>query len=248
MRAYCLNDVELGSLPRVVGTVTCAERLESAWSAHDTPCNIVEVRLDQIGVEHPAWLPSCLAIEAAGLPVILTLRMKEEGGKWLDDEAMRGPILASALDALAGIDIEWASSLRKELCDQAVTLKKPILVSFHDFNKTPDIERLRSIVAEICDCPCAIPKVSTFINEEQDVRALRTLLDGIADRPSCVIGMGSKGTKTRIEFPLAGSGLTYGFLDASNAPGQLSAAELFDSLRKQVPAYDQEAIIHKQML
>jgi 3-dehydroquinate dehydratase-1 len=63
-----------------------------------------------------------------------------------------------------------------------------------------------------------------------DIATLEKLLGSSLDVPLCVIGMGAFGTKTRITFPAHGSCLTYGYLDAPSAPGQLSAEMLSEQL------------------
>nr|URC24566.1 major capsid protein [Myoviridae environmental samples] len=64
-----------------------------------------------------------------------------------------------------------------------------------------------------------------------------TVLAKTLAKPLCVIGMGALAQKTRVAFSTQGSCLTYGFLDASTAPGQMSAAELTTRLREALPAY-----------
>jgi 3-dehydroquinate dehydratase len=70
-----------------------------------------------------------------------------------------------------------------------------------------------------------------MIKHGSDVDVLRALLRRRWEKPICVIGMGRAWSKTRIEFAMLGSCLTYGYLDKPTAPGQMSAAELVRRLR-----------------
>ena len=74
-------------------------------------------------------------------------------------------------------------------------------------------------------------KIATFTKTEEDVAVLRSLFDENCSVPLCALGMGPLGPQTRIEFPKLGSCLTYGYLDAPVAPGQVSARELMQQLR-----------------
>ena len=88
--------VTVGNIPRVVGT------LSSLDFRGDIPSDIVEVRLDRTG--RPSdWLERCKAIEAGGKPVLLTPRLKAEGGSWEADDLPRLEIYKEALRELAAV-------------------------------------------------------------------------------------------------------------------------------------------------
>lgn len=243
-----IGKLTLGSLPRVVGTLATHHSLDSVASMSESSCDVVEVRLDEIGPKTNGWLKKCLAIEAMGFPVLLTLRLASEGGKWKGGDRERAAILSSALDCLSCIDVEATSELRTELSAQAQDLKKSIVVSYHNFEQTPSFEQLKEILGEILEIPCAIPKISTMVNRVEDITTLRKLLDLEIQCPICIIGMGSEGTSTRVLFPSLGSCLTYGYLDSPSAPGQLPASRLIEHLRQLFPKYNEDVIIRKKIL
>ncbi len=227
MHGKTLLDLELGGIPRVVGTVSSYETLPAGPSRPTWPCDLVEVRLDLFEARPDDWLTRCAAIQAPGRPVFLTVRSALEGGRWNGRENERERLFASALNVLATIDVEWSSPIKETLCAQAATLRKPVIVSHHNFAETPPLARLIEVVDAIVALGDTIPKVATFVNRPEDIAALQELLARYAPRlPICVIGMGPLGKDTRLTFPLAGSALTYGYLDRATAPGQMSAAEL----------------------
>lgn len=248
MNEYRIGQLVLGKIPRIVGTISSPAALPSACQIADYQCDIAEVRLDEIGANTNGWLKDCQDIEATGLPVILTLRLASEGGKWTELDSKRKAILSTAMEKLACIDIEMTSKIRPELCKQAADNGKQIIVSSHNFSKTPKLIALKRILNNILAIPCAIPKISTMINNEADVDTLMTLLDAAGDRPVCVIGMGSKGVKTRVLFPSIGSCLTYGYIDSPSAPGQLPTSMLIQQMRLLIPEYNQDVIIRKEIL
>ena len=66
---------------------------------------------------------------------------------------------------------------------------------------------------------------------------LAGLLSRFPHVPLALLGMGSQGPASRVRLPCAGSCLTYGFLDAAVAPGQVAAPELRDRLAEACPRY-----------
>jgi 3-dehydroquinate dehydratase I len=192
--------------------------------------DVVEVRLDKTG--RPAnWLERCRAIEARGKPVLLTVRLRREGGEWPEDDEARLKIYVEGLTALSAVDVELGSVIRGRVTKQAEQLGKICLVSHHDFEKTPSLAELESIV-ERAQQNGAIAKVATMIRSDADVEILCALLGRKWRRPLCVIGMGEAWKQTRILFPKLGSCLAYGYIDKPTAPGQVSAAELIGQLRE----------------
>lgn len=230
MHAVRIGNLEAGARPLVVGTLTMRSSLPALGAVTPFTCDIVEVRLDLIGADTPDWIGKCRAIEAAGQPVLLTLRLAAEGGKWRGPDAGREPLLRSALSAVSCIDVELQSGIRQALVAQAETLGKTVVMSYHNFEKTPSLAELEDIMQRMGASQAVIPKISTMVTSDADVETLLALLRRHRDRPVCVIGMGESVAETRVLFPKSGSCLTYGYLDASAAPGQLSAAVLMQRL------------------
>jgi 3-dehydroquinate dehydratase-1 len=220
----------LGLAPQVVGTVSQADTLARLAVGVQRVCDIVEVRLDLIGSDTPKWLEQAKAIEAQGFPVILTIRLKDEGGRWTQPDAARLPLFESGLEHLSAADVELSSSSLEAISAAARRHERALIVSHHDFVRTPSAHELRQIVHKAADYGTVV-KVATFTQTEADVALLRGLFVETCAASLCVLGMGPLGPQTRAEFPKLGSCLTYGFLDAPVAPGQVSAAELMVQLR-----------------
>jgi 3-dehydroquinate dehydratase-1 len=214
----------VGLVPRVVGTLsTLTPKVKLSG-------DIVEVRLDKLA--RPSdWLKRCAALQSAGKPVLLTVRLRAEGGNWEADDETRLEIYKQALQELAAVDVELSSVISRAVGREAARLKKASVISFHDFEKTPLLRELCTIVEKAHKIG-SIAKVSTMIMQASDADVLRSLLGRRWTKPLCVIGMGKTWSKTRIEFATLGSCLTYGYIDKPTAPGQISAAELARRLRK----------------
>lgn len=241
-----LGNLRIGKIPYVVGTISSVESLNGFAAAQVDVCDIVEVRADEMGSQ-AAWLEGCKEIEALGMPVLFTVRLHSEGGKWVKQDKLRMPLFEEALNHLSAVDVELKSKLMPAVCKLAKSLQKSTVVSFHDFDKTPSLGKLKEI-AEKSAQHGSLVKISTMAKTSQDILTLKKLLECDFGAPICVIGMGASATKTRIAFPSLGSCLTYGYLDTPSAPGQLSARALNEQLRSILPGYNQQFVIEKQIL
>jgi 3-dehydroquinate dehydratase-1 len=220
----------LGSIPRVVGTVSQAETLARLAAVTNRDCDIVEVRLDLIGSNTPQWVEHAQAIEGRGLPVVVTIRLAEEGGQWKQLDEERLPLFETALRDLTAVDVEFRSPILKEVSALAGRLERALIVSYHDFQRTPPIEDLRKVVAAAANFGSVV-KIVTFTKTDEDVGILRTLLHDKSSTPLCVMGMGPLGPQTRVKFPKLGSCLAYGYLDAPVAPNQVPASDLMQQMK-----------------
>lgn len=156
---------------------------------------------------------------------ILTCRKKDEGGKYQGDERSRMKIIRQACRlGFDHIDLEL-SSVNFNL---PLNEKSKIILSFHDFKKTPNIYDLHIIRNRMRFCQPDIIKIATMVRKVEDVRVLlRLLLEKEKDEEMIVVGMGEKGRLTRILGPLLGSYLTYVSTPyGETAPGQINIKEL----------------------
>ncbi len=242
------NNVSVGVIPRVVGTVTSIKTLEGLNGKKEAACDLVEARMDVIGLATRHWLDVCHSVESSGLPVIMTLRFASEGGQWTGSDEERLKAFTLALQFLAAVDVELSSPVATEVVAAAKQHKKPAIVSYHNFDRTPSLPELKDVILRAESLGDVVVKISTMVNSSEDIRILQELMDCERTAPLCVIGMGAKGTETRISLPCSGSCLTYGFLDEPAAPGQLEAAAIVKQLRQRLPAYNHDVIARKEIL
>ncbi len=149
--------------------------------------DIVEVRLDAFG-GHGDFR----ALRAAtSKPIIVTNR----GGAPIDADAA----IAAGIDL---VDVEY---------DKKVTHPDRTVLSFHDFERVPDLKRLLDAMAAF---GCAHTKIAVT---PQTLRENEELLAAL--RPGLTIfGMGERGLYSRILAPFFGSELAF---VGNAAPGQL---------------------------
>jgi 3-dehydroquinate dehydratase I len=208
----------LGTTPRVVGTVSQAGTLAQLPTKD---CDIVELRLDLIGAA---------ALRPVDQPVIATIRLANEGGKWTQPDADRLPFFDTALQHYTAADIELRSAILDQVSVLAVRHQKALIISYHDFEGTPPLDELREVMSLAANYGTVV-KIATLTKSEGDVATLRALFQENCSAALCVLGMGPLGPQTRVEFPKLGSCFTYGYLDEPVAPGQPSARELMQQMR-----------------
>lgn len=231
------DDLAIGEIPRVVGTLSTYEMLDRiARGEQAVDCDVLEVRLDKIGTEAPRWPELC---EAAGhsAPVLLTIRDASEGGGWKSSEEERMALYERALPHVAAVDIEVRSASASDLVGAATDAKKACVLSYHDFSRTPQTAALEAILAEMAGKGLVVGKVATMVNDPDDLARLRSLLSADVDLPRCILPMGPMAAEDRVPFAAEGSCLTYGYLDESAAPGQLAVADLASRLAHISEAY-----------
>jgi|694.fasta_scaffold10305_10 3-dehydroquinate dehydratase-1 len=101
-----------------------------------------------------------------------------------------------------------------------------VIVSYHDYEKTDGIHELRVIAQKCKDLGADLVKIATNINHIEDIKNLLALYAYIHD--ILVIGMGDKGSLTRLMSMYYQAPLVYTFFNPKNkvADGQLSDKEL----------------------
>ncbi len=143
-------------------------------------------------------------------------------------------ILKNAIDAgVQFIDIEIDADLSylSDLIDYAKGRSTEIIISWHDFEKTPTQEKLKEILKECYDKGADIAKIACQVNYEKDNSNLLSLYS--IEGRKVVLGMGDMGKITRIAALYLGAEFTFVSSDAENAtaPGQLTYSE-FTALNK----------------
>lgn len=153
------------------------------------------------------------------------------------DDRTRKELLLGAIAAGADyvdVEVESDSSYRKEIIDAARSRNCRVIISFHDYEKTPTVGRLRQIV-DLCFSEGAdIAKIACRILSERDNARLLGLLDEEGfDRKLIVVGMGETGKITRMAAPFLGSPFTYASLveGKETARGQIRKDRLENIMR-----------------
>jgi 3-dehydroquinate dehydratase I len=124
--------------------------------------------------------------------------------------------------AYVDVEIESEPAYRDEIAREARKHGCQIIVSFHDYEKTPRRQQLETIVVSCFEAGADIAKIACTVHSNRDCARLLGLLD--SHHQVVAIGMGEKGRLTRIAAPLLGSPFTF----ASLSKGKETAAGQID--------------------
>ena len=183
---------------------------------------LFEVRIDLIG---GGWQELAKQLNK---PWIACNRRAEEGGKWGGDETKRIDELLKAVKLGADIvDIE----LETRNLEKAIPLIKKrakCLLSFHELEKTPSLDRMKGIVNRQLEAGADICKVITTAQRFEDNLTVLQLITESPKTKMVSFAMGPLGLASRILCPLVGGDFTYASIEKGkeSAPGQLTVREL----------------------
>jgi len=183
----------------------------------------VELRLDAL--EETPDFPA-LRRAFAGRTLLATLRSRAEGGRFAGAASEASALLGAALDAgFDLVDVEFALG-------GAGLLGLPregVVVSSHDFDRTPDDLEERAARLEATGARFA-KLVVTARGLGDALRLLRLQAARGPERRLAAFGMGEAGLVTRALSPYLGASLSFGaaLADEATAPGQLPAVDLLD--------------------
>lgn len=126
------------------------------------------------------------------------------------------------------VDIEYEASpeYKNDLIDFAHKHQCDVIISYHNYDKTPELEELEEIVRSCYAQGADLAKVATHVNVNRDNSRILSLYK--APGRLVAIGMGDLGRISRIVAPFMGAEFTYASLSEgeATAPGQISYERL----------------------
>jgi 3-dehydroquinate dehydratase type I len=179
--------------------------------------DMVELRIDYI--ESPD-LKKLLSNKK--MPVLITNRIKEEGGNFSGSDELRERYIEEAIELGADyVDIEihkWLPMFEKR--------DTKIIASYHNFEHTPS--NICSIYKEAAATNCDFVKIVTMAKNQADIGRIYYLLEKVKGTEQLIaFCMGEIGKETRTRSLELGGVLTFVKLPGSqgSAKGQLSLDE-----------------------
>jgi 3-dehydroquinate dehydratase-1 len=125
------------------------------------------------------------------------------------------------------LDVEL-DTLKKndELADFLEKKRNPLLVSWHDFEKTPSSDSIADILSEMRSYSNYV-KIVTMAHSIEDSLRVLELYDTAIGLSPIFFAMGEAGVISRILCPVIGNApFTYASLEKSIAPGQLTVDQM----------------------
>lgn len=166
------------------------------------------------------------------IPLLFTFRSHREGGNKIIEDAYYKKLLENVIQtkAIDLVDVELFSLNVSEIVETAKAHDIYVVMSSHDFEKTPAKEEIVWRLRRMQELDAHIPKIAVMPKTPTDVL---TLLDATytmstlyADRPIITMSMATTGTISRIAGQVFGSAATFGSGVEASAPGQIPAEEL----------------------
>ena len=189
----------------------------------------LEARLDALaGLKLPESWP---------LPVLATARHPQEGGKGNLSTAARRRLLLEALPWASAIDVEMRSAdALSDVIVQAHQHGRTVILSHHDFSKTPGIAVLKRLANRAAVQGADLFKVAVQLAGPRDLQLLIELQSGGTRIPVVTMGMGGAGRFSRVVLSGFGSPLCYGWIGKPQVDGQWPALKLRALLEEILPA------------
>ncbi len=206
--------------PRICATIVNSD-LE-AIKGVEPLVELFEVRLDLIG---DGWQQLAKQLEK---PWIACNRSADEGGSWQGSEAKRREELLTAVELGADIiDIELVTGNLKEIVP-LIKRRAKCLLSLHDFEGTPSLDRMREIVRRELEAGADICKVVTTAQKFEDNLAVLQLISEFPKARVVSFAMGPLGFASRILCPLVGGDFVYASIEKGkeSAAGQITVGDL----------------------
>jgi 3-dehydroquinate dehydratase I len=199
---------------------------KEADRAFQLGADYVEIRFDFL---NPDLLPAALnAAKGIRDRTVFTLRAKSEGGLFSGSEENRLHWLYRLVELEPMlIDVEL-DTLKKndELADFLEKKKSPLLVSWHDFEKTPPSDYIADVLSEMRTYSNYVKIVTTAHNIEDSLRLLELYETAIGLSP-IFFAMGDAGVISRLLCNIIGNApFTYASLEKNIASGQLTVQQM----------------------
>jgi len=202
------------------------DKLKNALKKSD----YAEIRFDFLKTEE---IPQTLEnIKYELKKVVCTLRPKSEGGKFEGSEKERISILKLIAEYNPFLlDIEFNTIKKnKELAKYLKSTKTKLLISWHDFKKTPKFSELKNKMNLMSKFSHNV-KIVTTAKSAKDSTTTLQLYSQNKKSNLIAFAMGDNGRLSRILCLYLGSPYTYVSLGKPIAPGQFSVDEVKKIIR-----------------
>ena len=220
-----------------------AELREEAVIIRTSCCDIAEWRVDHFTAVDDAEQVKEMLSELKNLlgkiPILFTCRTKREGGEKdiTSGEYVRlcKEVIRTGDTDLVDVEMTMGDGACRELIEYAHSHNTYVVVSSHDFEKTPDRETLTARFRKMQELGADVPKIAVMPRSAEDVVTLlgatSEFTEKYADRPVISMSMGWLGSISRVAGEFFGSALTFASAKHASAPGQLSVSDADEILQ-----------------
>ena len=171
-------------------------------------------------------------------PLIFTIRSKMEGGEIsIDDDKyinLCKEVCKSRVADIIDVELRIGEKNIKELVSLCHENNMKIIISKHDFQKTPSLDKMLEDLLKMQELKADIPKLAVMPQNYIDVAKLlevtAIMKEKYNETPIITMSMGDKGMISRISGEVFGSCLTFASGIKASAPGQVGIEDLHTSM------------------
>lgn len=241
-----IGKTELGKMPKVAIAIADHEDNKLIKSAF---VDILEIRVDEFKKTEPLYIKNIVKTRRKiGVPLILTVRSKEEGGQKDISNDLKLSIIKDCISLVDAVDIELRSPILSQVVKIAKKNKKVVIVSWHNFKMTPNNKMLKDILSKAKRSGANLVKIAVKANNEEDLNRLMRFTIENKTKNIITISLGEIGSISRLIFPKFGSLITYAYINRPSGLGQRPLEELRDHLRVYYPKYNEYYIIKSRTI
>ncbi|UPT57166.1 type I 3-dehydroquinate dehydratase [Dickeya zeae] len=172
-------------------------------------------------------------------PILFTFRTAKEGGeKEIAPQAyiaLNKALIDSGLVDMIDLELFTGDQLVSDTIAHAHANGIKVVMSNHDFHKTPPKDEIVKRLCKMQELGADIPKIALMPQSKSDVvtllSATQEMSEKYADRPIITMSMSKSGVISRLSGEIFGSAATFGALKKASAPGQIAIKDLRDVLR-----------------
>lgn len=226
--------VKLGIKPIVcVPVVSTEKKIIDKLKKLNNKIKLIEIRFDYI-YNYNISEDIFKIISDIGIPYIFTFRshMESDRGKnalKVDFDTRIKWYMSAIEQGASMIDFELSSIKEYKkfltLVEKAKNKNVGVIISYHNFQETPDVNNLLKIMEEENEYGADVLKVATMVKKFEDIITLNMVTLKIREKlrkPLMTMGMGEIGISSRISTIAFGSDVVFAFIGKSSAPGQIS--------------------------
>jgi len=167
-------------------------------------------------------------------PILFTFRSEKEGGQKAISKdyyvQLNKQIVATELVDLIDIELFTGDNVVREIIGFSHEHNVKVIVSNHDFDKTPPKEEIVYRLRKMQGLGADLPKIAVMPKNQNDVLVLLSatndMIQNYAKCPIITMSMAGIGLVSRLSGEVFGSALTFGSVKKASAPGQISAIDL----------------------
>lgn len=175
-------------------------------------------------------------------PMIATIRTKNEGGQLEISDVDYGKTYQAYLKNpfMDWLDVEMFRNQKvvSEIVQKAHQKKVLIVMSNHDFQKTPSQDEIEKRLLKQDQMGADILKIAVMPKSKQDVFTLMNATLKVSQqttKPLLTMSMGQLGTISRVATANMGGSYSFGMIGQASAPGQIDVTKLKQILQTVQP-------------